>query len=98
MEVGGFFLKQEYQDAGIVDKSLALNFVKTLSKILICPRGFLQPQHPVLNAYSFLILESLVAEPPHAAKAVEVDGLELVVENPYNLILGKNRRNRGWCF
>lgn len=62
------------------------------------PQRFSSASTSVLNAYSFLILESLVAEPPHAAKAVEVDGLELVVENPYDLILGKSRQNRGWCF
>lgn len=98
MEVGGFFPKQEYQDARIVDKSFALNFVKTLSKILVYFRDFLQSQHFVLNTYSFLALKSLVVELPHTAKAVEVDSLELVVENPYNLIFGKSWQNKGWCF
>ena len=63
--------------------------MEALSKVFVRSGGFSQPQHPVLVAYSLLVLKNLVAEPPHGTKAVEVDGLKPAVEDPYDLFLGE---------
>lgn len=52
---------------GIVDEYTPPNFVETRTKVFKRPVRFSQPHHLILNAYSLLVLEGLVAESPHMA-------------------------------
>lgn len=94
MKIVGFFAKERNQNDGIIDKCFPLDLVKAFSKVFICLGGLPQPQHSILNAYSLLVLEDLVTEPSHMPKAIQVNGLELVMKNLDNLFLRKARKKK----
>lgn len=66
-------------------KALLLDLVKQLFKIFIHPWSFLQFQYTILNINTLVIVPRFIVGAIYIAKAIEVDWIEVVIEDFYNL-------------
>ncbi len=81
VEVEGIFLKQKHNGGAIIVKRFLAAFVKTFFKVFIRFKNFLQSQHFVLDAYSLLCFNGLIAETSNKAEPIKVDRVELVMQD-----------------
>ncbi len=67
------------------------HLVEKLSKVLISSRNRAEPKHTIFNGNLVVVLQRVKPESIHVIKAVEVDWLEFIMEDPYHFLRGEAR-------